>query len=140
MKNINVDGTIEDMLEEIQVACENAMDFKPNIIVENDSIGSYEFWGSKEYDRQPNYLTIDDDIVLDLKIITPSFKKANELEEKIKEIKISKTFEKNIVKSRKYVASLDETFDEEEVLEVEGIVNIKTSVVENEIKLQLSWS
>lgn len=27
---------------------------------ENDSIGSYEYWGSKEYDEQPDYIAIDD--------------------------------------------------------------------------------
>lgn len=37
-------------------AIESAEDAEPDLSVENDSIGAYEYWGSKEYDHRPDYL------------------------------------------------------------------------------------
>lgn len=36
------------------------VEFRANVYKENDSIGSYEYWGSKEYDHRPDYLAVDD--------------------------------------------------------------------------------
>lgn len=36
----------------IEIDCEVEYDFE----IENDSIGSYEFWGQRCYDQQPNYV------------------------------------------------------------------------------------
>ena len=42
-----------------------------NIQWENDSIGAYEYWGSKEYDRQSSYVSyfeIDEIVIENVKI------------------------------------------------------------------------
>lgn len=39
--------------------------------IANDSIGWYEFWGAREFDRQPDYLVIES-IVVDDPNLTPA--------------------------------------------------------------------
>jgi hypothetical protein len=41
---------------------EHTILFRADCIVENDSIGSYEYWGIKGYDRRPDYLTFEDQV------------------------------------------------------------------------------
>ena len=37
-----------------------AEDHEPNVVIENDGIGSYEYWGAKGYDYGTNYAELEE--------------------------------------------------------------------------------
>jgi len=52
MSSISYDLYIEQLDIEIELEC--------SVVSCNDGIGSYEYWGSREYDAGENYADIDD--------------------------------------------------------------------------------
>lgn len=53
--------TIEDIayVTSEKSGYEHCIRFIAECSIENDSIGSYEYWGAKGYDYQPDYLVVD---------------------------------------------------------------------------------